>query len=189
MFSTFKLLAVLQLLLTNLVTCTTHIRRQAKVGPPLKRTNNNTWIISHAEFNHPGPALKRKPDNVGAIRFNLRRTVWQKDLSAYTMTFVPVAPSKDVYCWYGMLEPLIRSEWRQCSGYAIENAPPGDENMTTELNRRLRFRLSDLKTSSSGHFERVTMEVVNHVAPRKQVLTPWVDVDTKKLTVFKIYAW
>jgi hypothetical protein len=171
MVSTFKLLAVLQLALTGLATCATHFPRQAKLGPPLKRTNNNTWIISGAEFNHPGPALKRQADNVGAIRINLRRTVWERNINAHTMTFVPVASNKAVYCAYGMLDPVIRSEWRQCSGYQLENAPPGDESMTDELNRRLRFRLSNLKTSPSGNFESVTMEIVNHVVARKQVLT------------------
>jgi hypothetical protein len=92
-------------------------------------------------------------------------------MNARTMTFVPVAVNKAVYCTYGMLEPVIRSEWRQCSGYQVENAPPGDESMTDELNRRLRFRLSDLKTLPSGNFRSVTMEIVNHVAARKQVLT------------------
>jgi hypothetical protein len=171
MVSTFKLLAVLQLALTGLVTRATLLPRQGKQGPPFKRTNNNTWIISGAEFNHPGPALMRQADNVGAIRFDLRRTVWDRNINAFTMTFVPVAENQAVYCSYGMLDPVIRSEWRQCSGYQLENAPPGDDSMTDELNRRLRFRLSDLKTSPSGNFKSVTMEIVNHVVARKQVLT------------------
>jgi hypothetical protein len=135
------------------------------------RTNNNTWIISDPEFNHPGPALKRQADNVGAIRFHLRRTMWERNINGRTMTFVPVAANKAVYCTYGMLDQVVRSEWRQCSGYKLENAPPGDDSMTDELNGRLRFRLSDLKTSPSGNFESVTMEIVNQVVARKQVLT------------------
>lgn len=164
MVSIFKLLAVLQLASTGLAT-------QSRPAPSLKRTNNNTWMISDAQFNHPGPALKPQADNVGAIRFNFRRTIWERNLTAFTMTFVPVAADKAVYCSYGMLEPVIRSEWRQCSGYQWESAPPGDGGMTDELNKRIRFRLSDLKTSPSGNFESVTMEIVNHIAARKQVLT------------------
>jgi hypothetical protein len=169
MVSIFKLLAVLQLTLTCLANSAIHFPRQARQGPPLKRTNNNTWIISESEFNHPGPALKRQADNVGAISFNLRRTVREENMNSHTITFVPVAANKAVYCSYGILpiEPVIRSEWRQCRGYQLENAPPGDENMTDELNRRLKFRLSDLKTSPSGNFESVTLEIVNHVVPKK----------------------
>jgi hypothetical protein len=172
MVSIFELLAVLQLALTCLANSATHFPRQAgggRQGPPLVPTNNNTWIISGAEFNHPGPALRRQVDKVGAISFNLRRTVREENMNSHTVTFVHVAANKAVYCSYETLpiEPVIRSEWRQCRGYQFGNAPPGDESMTDELNRRLKFRLSDLKTSPSGNFESVTLEIVNHVAPKK----------------------
>jgi hypothetical protein len=170
MVSTFKLLAVLQLALTTLATSATLVPRQAsqaKQARPLRNTNNNTWIIAGAEFDHAGPALKRKADNVGGIRFYLRRSVWQKNMDARTMTFVPVAEDKAVSCSYGNLDPVTKSKWRQCSGYSSDDTPPGDDSMTDELNRRLRFRLSNLRTSPTGNFEGVTMEIVNHVVPRK----------------------
>ena len=162
-----NMLAFLQLALTCFAATATILPRQDWVGPSLRRTNNNTWIISNAEFNHPGPALPRQAENVGGIRFSLRRSIIQKSWQGYTMTFVPVEQKDAVYCSYGVLQPVIKSEWRQCNGYHMENVPPGDETMTNELNNRLRFRLSDLKTSPSGNFESVTMEIVNHVAPRK----------------------
>ena len=168
MVSTFNLLVFLQLALTSFVATATILPRQGgRQGPPPLRTNNNTWIISHAEFNHPGPALKRQAENVGGIHFSLRRSVWKQNFNGRTLSFVPVEQNKAVSCSYGTLEPVIKSEWRQCSGYRFEDVPPGDESMTDELNKRLRFRLSDLKTSPSGNFESVTMEIVNHVAPRK----------------------
>jgi hypothetical protein len=165
MVSTFKLLAFVQLILTCLAMRSTPPPRQEL--PPFKRTNNNTWIVPWAQFNHPGPALKPVAENVGGISFDLRRTIWQKDFNAHTITFVPVAANNAVHCSYGLLRPVIKSEWRLCSGFRIDSAPPGDESMTDELNNRLRFRLSNLTTSPSGNFQSVTLEIVNHVTAKK----------------------
>jgi hypothetical protein len=165
----FMLLTVLQLALTTLATHTivTPLQaRQAKQGR-LKPTNNNTWIIYDAQYSHPGPALKPRVDNVGAISFSLRRSVWERNPRGLSLTFVPVPENKAVSCSYGQLDPVVKSDWRQCDGYSMDGVPPGDEDMLGELNKRLRFRLSNLKTSPSGNFGSVSMEIVNHIAPKK----------------------
>jgi len=165
-----KSLAVLQLLTGCFSSATLVPRQRGAAGRqalPPKPTNNNTWLISDVNFYHPGPALKRRADNVGGIRFSLQRSVTESGKEFRTITYVPVPRNKAISCGYGVLSEVVRSEWRLCSGYYVENAPPGDQSMTDELSNRLRFRLSNLKTSPSGNFQSVTLEIVNHVAPQR----------------------
>jgi hypothetical protein len=173
MVSTYKLLAVLQLPFVGVATL---FPRQGKALPPLQRTNNNTWIISGATFIHPGPAMKRNPEDMGDIGFNLRRTVWEKNRNASTLTFVHVPENKAMRCEHAPLAEFVHKiRWRECSGYKLdqlEKVPPGDESILDELNNRLRFRHSDLVTSPEGYFQKLTLEIVNHVAPRQQVVAP-----------------
>jgi hypothetical protein len=66
-----------------------------------------------------------------------------------------------------LLDRTAKSEWHECVGYMVDNVPPGDETLTEDLGKRIRFRLSGLNTTSAGKFQSVNLEIVNHAVPKE----------------------